>query len=58
VTRVIIAHRPETINSADRVIDLDALRARRRKEVLREWVEDSKETGDAVPIEKARGVRP
>lgn len=28
VTRVIVAHRPETIRSADRVIDLDALRKR------------------------------
>ena len=27
LTRVIVAHRPETINSADRVIDLDQLRA-------------------------------
>jgi ATP-binding cassette, subfamily B, bacterial CvaB/MchF/RaxB len=30
VTRIIIAHRPETIRSADRVIDLDALRPRGR----------------------------
>ena len=30
VTRIIIAHRPETIRSADRVIDLDALRPRNR----------------------------
>jgi ATP-binding cassette, subfamily B, bacterial CvaB/MchF/RaxB len=28
VTRIIIAHRPETIRSADRVIDLDALQRR------------------------------
>jgi len=29
VTRIIIAHRPETIRSADRVIDLDDLRPHR-----------------------------
>ncbi|MBL8288045.1 MAG: peptidase domain-containing ABC transporter [Rubrivivax sp.] len=57
VTRVIIAHRAETILSADRVIDLDALRTRRRKKALREWLEESAEPGDAVPIEKARGAR-
>ncbi|MCL4696592.1 MAG: peptidase domain-containing ABC transporter [Burkholderiaceae bacterium] len=57
VTRVIIAHRAETILSADRVIDLDAQRARRRKKALREWFEDAGETGEAVPIEKARGAR-
>ena len=46
VTRVIIAHRIETIRSADRVIDLDALRAKRRRPA-----------SDAAPIEQARGVR-
>jgi ATP-binding cassette subfamily B protein RaxB len=57
VTRIIIAHRAETILSADRVIDLDVLRARRRKKALREVLEDPEEAGDAVPIEKARGAR-
>jgi ATP-binding cassette subfamily B protein RaxB len=56
VTRVIIAHRLETILSADRVIDLDVLRAKTRKTALREWFEDSKQTGGAA-IDEARGAR-
>lgn len=48
VTRIIIAHRPETIRSADRVIDLDLQRSRalRRKSLTA-----------AVPIEQARDAR-
>jgi ATP-binding cassette subfamily B protein RaxB len=57
VTRIIIAHRPETILSADRVIDLNALRARRRSMPLREGLDGSQEPGDAVPIEMARSAR-
>ena len=57
VTRVIIAHRLETILSADRVIDLDELRAKPRKTALREWFEDSKPSGDAASVDKARGAR-
>lgn len=53
VTRIIIAHRPETIRSADRVIDLDALRPRTRGVARREI----QVAPGAVPIEQARGAR-
>jgi ATP-binding cassette subfamily B protein RaxB len=52
VTRVIIAHRPETIRTADRVIDLDALRARARP-----GQREIPGPAGAVPIEQARGAR-
>jgi ATP-binding cassette, subfamily B, bacterial CvaB/MchF/RaxB len=52
VTRIIIAHRPETIRSADRVIDLDALRPRPRA-AQRELPP----AAAAVPIEQAREAR-
>jgi ATP-binding cassette subfamily B protein RaxB len=48
VTRIIIAHRLETIRTADRVINLDALRSRARA---------PRHDGAAVPIEHAREVR-
>ena len=57
VTRITIAHRPETIRSADRVIDLDSTRARRLSTAMQEWVDDSADIGVAVPIARARESR-
>jgi ATP-binding cassette, subfamily B, bacterial CvaB/MchF/RaxB len=54
VTRIIIAHRPETILSADRVIDLDLLRRRQRRASARPWLDDAEAIGEAVPLERGR----